>query len=92
MSHQGQGGGLVPWIVLGNPKGKPLVFLRFIIVNECNYFCLLVLVRASGFPDNCISAWGPVIDNLKQDYLIIALCMPGFVEYFISLLLHLILK
>ena len=50
---------LVPWIVLGNPKGLPLVFL-------------------SGFPDNCLSSWSPVIDLLKEEFMIIALCLPGY--------------
>jgi hypothetical protein len=35
------------------------------------------LVFLSGFPDDQLSAFGPLLEEFKADYRILSLCMPG---------------
>ena len=36
-----------------------------------------VLVFLSGFPDDQFSSFSPVFEELKKDYFLISLCLPG---------------
>lgn len=71
--------GRMPSLITGNPDSAiGLVFLAGAPIMRVSYACVTACVI--GFPDNTVSAWGPVIDRLKDRYRILSLCFPDFEE------------